>query len=271
MESKRIALIGCGAIGTVIAKSINDGTVPAELVVVMDRVAGAAESLAAMLDTKPKIASSLEELVKSDAQLVVEAASQEAVRECAESILASGKDLVVMSVGALLDNELRRRVTDVARRTRTRVYVPSGAIGGIDAIGALLLVGIDGIILTVRKNPESLSAYLNDHGIDPRSVKQPRTLYEGDVRTAVRLFPANVNVAATLALASDSDVKVKVVADPSLKRNVHEIEVFSHPSNLKLRFDNLPHPDNPKTSYLAALSVARLLRRIAGEELQVGT
>ena len=253
------------------AKSVDDGTVPAELLVVMDKVAGAAESLAAMLDAKPKIANSLEELIKSDAQLVVEAASQEAVREYAESILTSGKDLVVMSVGAFLDRELRRRVTDAARRTHTRIYLPSGAIGGIDAISALRLVGIDRVVLTVRKNPEGLSVYLNDHGIDPRSITQPRTLYEGDVETAVKLFPANVNVAATLALASNSDVKVKVVADPSLKSNVHEIEVFSHPSNLKLRFENLPHPDNPKTSYLAALSAARLLQRIAGEELQVGT
>ena len=271
MESKRIALIGCGAIGTVIAKSIDDGTVPAELVVVMDKVAGAAESLAAMLDTKPKISNSSEELIKSDAQLVVEAASQEAVREYAENILASGKDLVIMSVGALLDKELRRRVTDAAKRAHTRMYLPSGAIGGIDAISALRSVGIDGVVLTVRKNPEGLSAYLNDHGIDLRSITEPRTLYEGDVEAAVRLFPANVNVAASLALASNSDVKVRVVADPSLKRNVHEIEVFSYPSNLKLRFENLPHPDNPKTSYLAALSATRLLQRIVGEELQVGT
>jgi len=271
VESKHIALIGCGAIGTAIAKSINDGTVPAELVVVMDKVVGAAESLAAMLDTKPKIANSLEELIKSDALLVVEAASQEAVREYAERTLDSGKDLVVMSVGALLDKELKRRVTDVARRRHARVYIPSGAIGGIDAIGALRLVGIDEVALTVKKNLESMSGYLNNHGIDPRSVTKPRTLYEGDAETAVRLFPENVNVAACLALASGSDVKVRVVVDPSLKRNVHEIEVFSRPSNLKMRFENLPHPNNPKTSYLAALSVSRLLQRIAGEELQVGT
>ncbi len=133
------------------------------------------------------------------------------------------------------------------------------------------MVGIDGVVLTVRKNPEGLSAYLNDHGIDPRTITEPRTLYEGDVETAVKLFPANVNVAATLALASNSDVKVRVVVDPSLKRNVHEIEVISYPSNLRLRFENSPHPDNPKTSYLAALSTARLLQRIVGEELQIGT
>jgi aspartate dehydrogenase len=253
------------------AKSVNDGTVPAELVVVMDKVAGAAESLAAMLDTRPKITDSLKALIESDATLVVEAASQEAVREYAESILASGKDLVVMSVGALLDKEFRRRVTDVARRKHTKVYVPSGAIGGVDAIGALQLVGIDEVVLTVKKSPENMSDYLNDHGIDPRSVTQPRTLFEGDVETAVRLFPANVNVAASLALASNSDVKVRIVADPFLKRNVHEIEVSSHPSNLKIKCENLPHPNNPKTSYLAALSLVRLLRRIAGEELQVGT
>jgi aspartate dehydrogenase len=271
VEIKRIALIGCGAIGTVIAKSIDDGTVPAELVVVMDKVAGAAESLAAMLDPKPKIVNSIEELIESNAQVVVEAASQEAVRGYAESILASGKDLVVMSIGALLDKELRRRLTDAAQRTQTRMYIPSGAIGGIDAIGALGLVGIVGIVLTVRKNPKGLSVYLNDQGIDPRGITQPRVLYEGDVETAVKLFPANVNVAASLALASNSEVKVRVVADPSLERNVHEIEVISNPSNLRLRFENLPHPDNQKTSFLAALSVVRLLQRIAGEELQVGT
>src|SRR5690242_18827316 len=119
MESKGIALIGCGAIGTMIAKSIDDGMVPARLVVVMDKVPGAAEKLADGLKRKPRIVDSLEELLRQDdARLVVEAANQEAVREYGEKVLSAGRDLVVMSTGAVLDKDIRTGLAEAAKRTK---------------------------------------------------------------------------------------------------------------------------------------------------------
>jgi aspartate dehydrogenase len=271
VEERRVALIGCGAIGTVIARSIDNGTASARIVAAMDKVPEAADKLASGLRSEVRKCGSIDELMESGPNLIVEAANQDAVREYGERILDAGVDMIVMSTGAVLDGGLRVSLIKAAKRTGARIYLPSGAVGGLDAIGALRIAGIDTVTLTVSKPPEGLSGYLKEKGIDPSSITGARTLFEGDVGTAVKLFPANVNVAATLALASQADVKVRVVADASLKVNVHEIEVVSSASTIKLRFENVPHPQNPKTSYLAGLAAIRLIQRIAGEELQIGT
>ncbi len=143
-----------------------------------------------------------------------------------------------------------------------RVYAPTGAIAGLDAVRAMRHAGIDRVVLRTRKNPRSL-------GVD---VDRETLLFRGPAREAVKRYPFNVNVAAALALAAGVEPEVEIVADPRVDRNIHEVIVESSASRLTLRVENIPSPQNPKTSYLAALSCIELLRRIASPSwLEVGT
>jgi aspartate dehydrogenase len=129
--------------------------------------------------------------------------------------------------------------------------VPSGAIGGLDAIASAALAGIDEVVLTSRKNPRAFG----------RNNTQAETVYEGIAEEAARRFPREMNVAATLALTvKPAKVKVQVISDPAVQRNTHEIQLKWKFGEMSLRFANDPHPENPHTSALAAWSAIRLLQ-----------
>jgi aspartate dehydrogenase len=152
-----------------------------------------------------------------------------------------------MSVGALLDLRVKS----------SRIHVPSGAIGGLDAISAADLAGIDEVLLVTRKNPSVLDL----------DNTEEKIVYEGNAAEAVRRFPREMNVAAALALTVQPDkVKVQVVSDPEVTRNVHEVQVKWKHGEMLLRFSNDPHPENPKTSALAAWSAIRLLQQLMQKE-----
>lgn len=272
----RIGLIGCGAIGSEIAKALDKGLIPnAQLKAAFDHNPEALHTLSTQLRKKFKPARTLAALLKADIDLVVEAASQEAVRAYSEKILRNGKDLLVLSVGALLDKELLQRLLLLCRRYGRTIYVASGALGGIDVVKAASIVGFSSLTLTTRKNPKALesSPYFAERGIDPRSITSPTLLYEGDAVEAVKLFPANVNVAATLALAASSveTPLIRVVADPSLEVNVHEVVAKGAFGEVTVAMKNTPSPQNPKTSYIAALSAISTLRSICSPGLKVGS
>ena len=134
-----------------------------------------------------------------------------------------------------------------------RVHFPPGAIGGLDALSSASLAGIEEITLTSRKNPKALGKDNTEEAI----------VYEGYAKEAARLFPREMNVAATLALTvKPAKVKVQVVSDPKVKRNTHEINVKWRYGEMQMRFANDPHPDNPHTSALAAWSAIRLLKTL---------
>ncbi len=271
-----VALVGCGAIGTVIAKAIDRGEAgSARLVVVYDRVPERARRLAESLRTRPLVAESFDEVIgRSDVSVVVEAASQEAVREYAERVLRAGKDLVVMSVGALLDGGLLERLLSVAEEMGVRIYVPSGAAVGLDGVKAAALGGLVSVTLTTTKPPRSLKGapYIEQRGIDLERIDRPTVIYEGPAEEAVRLFPANINVVAALSLAGlgPERTRVRIVVDPGADRIVHEVRAVGSFGELVAVARNIPHPDNPRTSYLAALSAVGLLKRLS-ERLVVGT
>ena len=257
-----VALIGCGAIGGVIAKAVDSGLVEAELLYVMDADRGRAERFAESLRSqKPAVAAGVEEIARDPrVEVVVEAASQEAVLQYAEPLLEAGKELVVLSVGALLRSEAR----PLLARYRARIHVPSGALGGLDALKALSLAGVESVELVSRKHPSKLAdePYVRQRGLKLEGLGKPLVVFEGTAEEAVSAFPRTLNVAAALALASGAPVRVKVVADPSAHRNVHEFVARSKAGTLHVRVENVPHPENPKTSYLAALSAVELLREL---------
>ncbi len=274
---RKVGIIGCGAIGTVLSRAIDDGLVKCELVALYDRSVEKARKLASSLKNQhPKVAESFEDFLKADMDLVVEAASQEAVHQYGEAILSRGIDLMVMSVGALLDDELRNRLLSLAKKHGRTIYAPTGAIGALDVLRAARLRPLQEVVLVTRKPPEALEgvAYLEERGIDVHKIVSPTVVYEGPAREAVKLFPKNVNIAAALSLSSlgPDGVKVQIIVDPSIRRNVHEVIARGEFGEMHIIMKNVPSPTNPKTSYVAALSAIALLKRICEPVfLSVGT
>lgn len=268
----KVGLIGCGAIGNVIAKAIDDGE--EELVAVYDLEESRCVQLADRLRKKPEITKSFDEFISKDMDVVIEAASQQAVKEYAEKVLEAGKDLMVMSVGAFVDDELFERLKEVAKKNEKRIYIPSGAVVGIDALKAVSGIGVEEVVLTTRKHPESLrgAPFFEKSGISIEEITKPTLLFEGSAREAVKLFPQNVNVAAVISIAGIGfdRTKVRIIADPTIDRNIHEIKMKGEFGEIVTLAKNVKCPENPKTSYLAALSAVRTLRNLS-ESIIVGT
>jgi len=272
----KVALIGCGAIGTTLAQAIDKGKAgKAELAWLYDFKSEKSEMLAKKLSSKPRIARNLAEIYSDKTVgLVIEAASQLAVEQYSLDVLRSGKDIMVMSVGAFADEKMLKDVRILAERSGRRIYIPSGAVLGIDGIKAAELGEIKEATLTTRKPPAALaySPYLEERGINLKGLKRPRVVFEGSAREAVKAFPQSVNVAATLSLAGigADKTKVRIVADPKLDRNVHEIRVLGKAGEFVTEARNVPFPDAPKTSYLATLSAIQTLRNLS-ESIRIGT
>ena len=262
---KKVGIIGCGAIGSELARAIDNGVINAKLIAIYDIIKEKSLKLANTLKSKPKVVDSVEELIALRPDIIVEAASQKAVKEYAEKILKNKINLMIMSVGALLDKDLLKGILDIAKSNRVSIYIPSGAIAGLDAIKSLGIHGIDKVILRTRKNPKALenSPYIISKNVDLSNIKHETVIYRGKAIEAVKAFPANINVSATLSLASNIDVEI--IADPNVNRNIHEIEVYSNASKLIIKVENIPSPSNPKTSYLAVLAAIRTLKEICEE------
>jgi aspartate dehydrogenase len=240
---KKVGLIGCGAIATVLAQAIECKLVICDELIIYDFEASKAQKLKETLDFPVTIVNSVEGLIALKPKVIVEAASQEAVKDYVTKIASAEIDTIVMSTGALLDLNV----------DLSKVHIPSGAVGGLDALSSAALAGIEELVLTSRKNPKALGT----------SNIEEKILYEGYAEEAARKFPREMNVAATLALTvKPAKVKVRVVSDPSVKRNTHEIQVKWRFGEMFMRFANDPHPDNPHTSALAAWSAIKLLQTL---------
>lgn len=271
---KRIGLLGCGAIGTEIAIAVDSGKIPAKLTHVFDFSKESSALLVSKLKNKPVITENVGLLAASPVDLIVEAASQDAVRDNALSILQNRKDLMIMSVGALLDESIFDIVLEGCKDFGKHVYLPSGAIAGLDAIRAVK-DELDSLVLVTTKNPKALKGakFFETSTIDPDKISKPTVIYEGAAQEAVKLFPANINVAALLSIAGIGSTKtrVKLVADPNTDKNTHEIEASGKFGRLSIKVENVPSSSNPKTSRLATLSAIECLRKICGSEIQIGT
>jgi aspartate dehydrogenase len=240
---KRVGLIGCGAIGTVLAEAIERKLIVCDELVVFDIDVSKAQKLKSALNFPIRIVANVDELFAAKPKVIVEAAGQQAVQEYYTRLLRSEADFIIMSTGALLDLDT----------SSPRLHFPAGAIGGLDALSAAANAGIDALTLTSRKNPKALG----------KTNTEESTLYEGYAEEAAKQFPREMNVAATLALTvKPTKVKVKVVSDPATERNTHEIQVKWRFGEMTMKFANDPHPENPHTSALAAWSAIRLLQRL---------
>ncbi|MBR2255038.1 MAG: aspartate dehydrogenase, partial [Candidatus Methanomethylophilaceae archaeon] len=209
-----------------------------------------------------------EELYHCD--LVIEAASQDAAHALLPRVVSRGVDVMVMSVGALVDDDFRKMVADKAKECEARIYIPSGAICGTDGLRSSSVGGLEEVELITTKGPKSLSGieYVINKGIDVDSLTEPTVVYSGPAREAVKLFPKNVNVAATVSLLGlgFDRTKVTVVVDPETKSNSHELRIKGEFGQMTCHTYNVPSPDNPRTSYLAHMSAISALKRIVRNE-----
>ena len=223
---KRIAILGCGVIGTQIAIAIDSGLIKAELTHIFDNDATKSKELISKLKHKPEIVQNVHLLSSNPVDLVIEAASQNAVNDNALSILQNRKDLLIMSAGALLDESIFEIISDACKEFKKTVYLPSGAISGLDAIKSARNE-LESVTITTIKHPKSLKGakFFETSDIDPDGISDETTLFEGTASEAVRLFPKNVNVSALLSLAGlgSHETIVKVVADTDVYINIHII------------------------------------------------
>ncbi len=255
----RVGLVGCGTIGSQLAQALQHGyPKTARLVALHDANHTRALALQRRLVPRPPIVS-LPALIRTS-QVVLEAASVEAARRLVPLALRANRSILVMSVGALLLDAGWRRL---ARRSRGKVYVPSGALAGLDGVKAMAVGRIRRLSLTTRKPPAPLASapYVRRHGLRLERLRRPTVIFEGSAREVIDAFPQNTNVAAALALAGGAKARVRVVADPGLKRNVHELVVEGDCGRIACRVESRPSA-NPKTSELAVRSAIATLRRL---------
>ncbi len=270
MVTTRVGILGCGSIGTVLARYISrekDFT----LCCLHDTTSKRARSLAKKLKEKPKIAKSADDM--TDCDLIIEAASRGAVEDHALTML-DRCDLMIMSVSAFADPDLFSRIKKKAEENGRKVYMPSGAIAGLDAVRSANVGEINKVTITSRKPPGGLEGapWIKKNGISLRSIKKPTVVFEGNAKNAARWFPKNINVAVTLSLAGIGVERtmVRIIADPFSDKNVHEISVEGEFGTLETKTTNMPSPKNLKTSRLAALSAIATLKKIK-ENMLVGT
>lgn len=256
----RIGVIGCGAIGSVLCRFIDKELSDSELVAVCDIDKDKVERLVESLKCKP-IITDIDTLIEKS-ELVVEAVSPSIVRSLMEKCIKNKKHLMVMSVGGIIQN------MDLLNKLTARLFIPSGAICGIDGVKAASIGEISSVAITSTKSPRSLEGapYIKKNKIDLGKIKEKTKIFEGNALEAIKGFPENVNVSATLSLAGigPEKTKVKVVVDPEIKRNMHEIEVVGSFGKLYTRVENVLSPLNPKTSHLAVLSACATLKRLTG-------
>ena len=263
--------MGCGAIGSALAAALQRPPLARsfQLAGVHDLDRQKASTLAHRL--RGGISALPLDMLIRRSDLILEATAASAAGHIVTRALAARRDVLCLSVGGLLP--LSRRLPTLTRRGG-HLYVPSGAIAGVDAIKAARLGTLRRVTLTTRKSPASLMDAPGARRFRARlrRTTHPITLFHGTAAQAVRQFPHNINVAATLALAGlgTARTKVQIVADPRVRRNIHEIEAVGSFGRLTVRTENIPSVQNPKTSELAILSALATLHQLA-HPWRVGT
>lgn len=262
----RAGLVGFGAIGRQVVQLVRDDAAGrAKVVGVLVRDPD--RYPASVRDGIPFVGD-VKGLLALNPTVVLEAAGHEALRTHIPPILAAGVDVIGVSVGALADPDTLAAVQAAAKRGGAQLRIPSGAIAALDAISAAAVGRIDRVTHTVRKPP--LGLLPPDEAAAVTATGQPRELFVGTAREAALLFPANVNVVAAVSLAGIGldRTQARVIADPGVVRNTHELLVEGAFGRLSVTIENIPS-DNPKTGRIVPLSLVRTLRAYS-EEIVVG-
>ena len=266
-EARRVGILGLGAIGRPVARALAKGMPGLTLAGVTSCDAGRAREFLAGLPGPPSFLDFKELVERSD--LVVEAATRAALVDLAPTILEAGRDLVILSVGALLDHP---EWVDRAAARGARIHAPSAAIAGLDGLkGAAVDGELDTVVMETRKPPRGLAGAPGVAGIDLDAISAPTVVFEGTAREACRAFPANVNVVAAVSLAGLGPERtcIRILVDPTVNRNRHTVTAEGGFGRLRIELENVPS-ENPRTGKLSYLSTIAYLRDLAAP-LRVGT
>jgi aspartate dehydrogenase len=268
-QELQVGIVGMGTIGRAIAQALDTGDMLARLRAITSHDLGKACQFAAGLRHQPAVLP-LEPLIAA-CDLVLEAATQDALSAIAPLTLAAGKDLMVLSVGGLLDHP---EWSELAARHRCRIYVPSGAIVGLDGVKGACVGPIDSVTITSRKPPTGLAGapYVEEQGIDVFALTTDTVIFEGTAREACKGFPANVNVSAALSLAGigPDQTRIRILVAPGSTRNTHDVEVVGAFGRLTTRIENVPSDTNPRTGKLSYLSAIAMLKELTSP-VRIGT
>ncbi len=255
-----VGLIGCGGMAQDVVAALRAS--PANGVSIVGALARPGRGAAARARLcEIDIVEALDELLARGPALVAEVAGQAAVAEYGDRVLRAGIDCLVISIGALADPALLARLKSAADAGNSRILLPAGAIGGIDAIAAMRVAGLTSVRYRSRKPPAAWRGTPAERLVDLGALTRRTILYQGTAGEAALLYPQNANVAAAVALAGlgFDATEVELVADPDAPGNVHEIEAEGAAGRFAIQLQGKPSRSNPKTSALAALSVARAL------------
>lgn len=267
---RRVGIAGFGAVGQQVAVALREQLPELTLSAITSGSLEKARRRADELFDEPPPVASLEEVVDLS-DLVVEAAPAEVFPEIARPTLEGGKSLLVLTVGALLGRV--EEYTELARRCGGTIYVASGAIGGLDAITSASAGRVDNVVMTTRKPPKGVAGapYIRENEIDLDAITEPTVIYEGTPGEAWYGFPANINVSVAVSLAGIGPhrTKLRIIVDPSIDRNMHDIEVTGEFGRFICHIENVP-TGNPRSGRLTALSTIATLRKLISP-LQVGT
>lgn len=268
----KIGIAGCGAIGSSLAKTVvADFSQKAQLVSLYDVDIEKTYKLANALDNQKLVALNLDDLINK-VDLVVEATKCDSAFDIARKAILASCDIMIMSVGGIIQHYKELKI--LAQEKNVRVFIPSGAICGIDGLKAAACGKINKVTLTTKKPPKAFmgSPYVLKRKMHLNNIKEDAVIFEGDAILAIKAFPENINVAATLSMAGigPQNTTVRIIASPDITRNIHQIEIESEAGRIVARTENEIHPDNPKTSYLAVLSAVATLKQIL-EPIRIGT
>jgi len=270
MKKIKVGIIGCGTIGEELARACCGALKEKiELIALHDTEKEKSEKLARALKKNVTVDSQGELFKRSD--LIVEAASSAISLAVVKKAIDSSKSVLIMSVGGLIASA---GLLEEARKKGINVYLPSGAICGLDGLKAAGISKIESVTLTTRKPLRGLEGapYLAKKNIDINAVTGEKVLFEGSAEEAVRGFPKNVNVASILSLAGigAKRTRVRIITSPEYTKNSHEVEISGDFGKITTRTENVPSSGNPKTSALAILSAIATLEGIAGS-VRMGT
>jgi aspartate dehydrogenase len=264
----RVAIAGLGPIGKKVAEALDRGIDGLVLAAVSAQHPEKHRDWLGHLKTPPAILP-IEKLVDV-ADVVIECAPAKLVRSIVAPFVTNGKTAIVLSVGALLENE---DLIGLAKQNGGQIMVPTGALIGLDAVTAAAAGEIHSVRMVTRKPVQGLAGapYLVENNIDIAKITEPLKIFDGTAREAAKGFPANLNVAVALSLAGigPDRTRLEIWADPTLTRNVHRVEVESDSARFSMSIENVPS-ENPKTGRITALSVIALLRKQFAP-LRVGT
>jgi len=267
-ETLKVAIVGLGAIGRKVAEALDRGIDGLALVAVSAQHPDKHRSWLDGLRTAPEILPI--EALSEVADLVVECAPARLVRSIVAPFVMRGKIAVVLSAGALLENE---DLVELARQNGGQIVVPTGALIGLDAVTAAAVGTIRSVRMVTRKPNQGLAGapYIVENNIDIEGIAEPLKIFEGTAREAAKGFPANLNVAVALSLAGlgPDRTRLEIWADPTVTRNIHRVEVESDSARFSMSIENIPS-ENPRTGMITALSVIAWLRKLRAP-LRVGT